>query len=408
MILTKQEQWKSSSSYASTTKTYNSYGLVTQDKDARGNATNYTYDSYNLYIATSTNPLSQSIAYTYDYSSGKVKQTVDPNGRVFQNIYDGFDRLKEFKQPNIYSPASLVTKSVFTYTDNTVPTKVQEINYLNSATSTDKYSYFDGLGRKIQERNEAEGNNTYVVKDYIYGSTGQIVRDSLPYFASSIAFSSSTGVSTLFNNYTYDGLGRVLTVSNAVGITTNIYDDWHVITTDPRGKSKDYYKDAYDNLVNVVEHNNGIHATTTYSYDLNKNLTSIVDALGNIRNFTYDGLGRRLTAQDLHASGDATYGTHTYTYDDANNLTQKIDPKSQTVNYTYDSLNRPSTEDYTGISGTEITYTYDSGIDGKGRLTTASSSDAKISNSYNALGHIKFSTTTIAGVSYTMNTTMIT
>src|SRR5262249_2084768 len=60
---TKREMWKSGSSYASTTKTYNSYGLVTQQTDGRGKATNLTYDSFNIYAATSTDPLSHTTGF---------------------------------------------------------------------------------------------------------------------------------------------------------------------------------------------------------------------------------------------------------------------------------------------------------------------------------------------------------
>jgi YD repeat-containing protein len=51
----------------------------------------------------------------------------------------------------------------------------------------------------------------------------------------------------------------------------------------------------------------------SYTYDLNNNLTKVNDASSNVRNFTYDGMNRRLTAEDLHASGDSTYGgNHPY------------------------------------------------------------------------------------------------
>ena len=149
-----------------------------------------------------------------------------------------------------------------------------------------------------------------------------------------------------------------------------------------------------------MEHISSTLATTTYAYDLNNNLTKITDALGNIRNFTYDGLSRWLTAQDLHASGDGTYGSWTYSYDDASNMTQQVDPKSQTVNWTYDALNRPLTEDYTESSGTEVTYTYDGSTNGKGRLCVASSTGSVISNLYNPLGFVQEATTTIAGTGY--------
>ncbi|HEX2242235.1 MAG TPA: hypothetical protein VHK27_03060, partial [Gammaproteobacteria bacterium] len=124
----------------------------------------------------------------------------------------------------------------------------------------------------------------------------------------------------------------------------------------------------------------------------------VTDADNNIREFSYDGLGRRLTAQDLHASGDGTYGTWTYVYDDAGNMTQKVDPKGQTINYTYDSLNRVLTEDYTTAGGTEATYSYDSGTDGKTRLTQAvMTGSATTTYAYNPLGLTKTETKAITG-----------
>src|SRR5262247_4033909 len=117
------------------------------------------------------------------------------------------------------------------------------------------------------------------------------------------------------------------------------------------GTPKDLLSDAFGNLVQVNEHNATNTYSTYYEYNAANDLTKITDALSNIRSFTYDGLGRRLTAEDLHASGDGTFGTWTYVYDHAGNLTQSVNPKSQTVNYTYDSLNRPLTEDFTGTAG---------------------------------------------------------
>src|SRR6185503_11576367 len=77
--LTKQEMWKDSTNYVDIEKTYNTtYGIVTQEKDGRDKTTDYSYETYNIYPATVTNHLSQATSYTYDYSSGKVKQVTDP------------------------------------------------------------------------------------------------------------------------------------------------------------------------------------------------------------------------------------------------------------------------------------------------------------------------------------------
>jgi RHS repeat-associated protein len=186
-----------------------------------------------------------------------------------------------------------------------------------------------------------------------------------------------------------------------VGSSTNKYSRWTTTTTDPDGNIKDYWYDAFGNLANVVEHGTTI-ATTTYEYDTLNNLATTTDAAGNVRHFTYDGLSRRLTAQDMHAVGDATVGTWTYSYDDAGNITSQTDPKGQVVNRTYDALSRMLTEDYTGASGTEVTLVYDNCANGIGYLCSASSTSATSTNAYDILGRVTSATTTILGMKYNM------
>ncbi|MFA6339166.1 MAG: toxin TcdB middle/N-terminal domain-containing protein, partial [Candidatus Paceibacterota bacterium] len=398
---TKEEDWVSGSTYTLATKTYDgTYGLVTQSTNPCSKTSIYTIDSNNLYVATSTNPLSQTTGYQYDLSSGKVKQITNPNNRVSSYIFDALDRLTEEKQPDITTPTTLVTKSAYTYTTNSFPQKIQKTSYLNSATSSEFYTYFDGFGRKIQERKEAEGDNTYAVKDYVYGNVGKITNESLPYFASSTAWATSTATNGILTNYTYDTLGRITAIGTAVGTTTNSYDDWNTTTTDPLGKSKKFITDVRGNLTNVVEKIGTSYATTTYEYNSRNDLTKITDSLTNIRNFTYDGLGRRLTAEDLHASADETYGTWTYTYDDAGNLTSQVDPKSQTVNFTYDDINRLLTEDYTGQSGTEAFYGYDFCSNGKGHMCSATTTNTVSIYNYNPLGLLSSESRNIASTTY--------
>ncbi len=398
---TKQENWISGSTFASTTKVYDgTYGLVTQVRDADGNLSTSTLDTNNLYVATTTNPLFQTTGYQYDYSTGRVITTFDANKRLYTTSYDGVGRPLTVSEPDPLS-GSLVTKTTYAYTDNNTPgsTSVLETDYLSSATSTAMYSYLDGLGRNLQQRKIAEGNNTYVVKDWKYNNVGLLASESLPYFASSTARSTATTTSQLYTNYTYDALQRAATVVNSVGTTSNAYDAWTVTATDANGKLKDYTKDAYGNLAKVVEHISSSTATTTYTWDLNKSLTNITDAAGNVRNFTYDGLGRKLTAEDLHVATDTTFGTSTFAYDAAGNLASTTDAKGQTINYAYDQLNRKITEDYTGQSGTEITNTYDLCGDGKGRLCIASSTASRIVYNYNPLGLQSSASSTLNGSS---------
>ena len=400
--LTKQEKWKSGSTYIDIEKTYNSFGLVTQEKDPSDKATNFIYDTWNLYPATSTNALSQSTGYIYDYPSGQVAQRIDANGSTFQSLFDGLGRLIEEKQQDLNSTSTtLVTKTTLSYTDAYGGTSILRTNYLDSSTSSLAYTYFDGFGRTIQTRTEAEDSNLFVAADTVYNNLERISKESLPYFSSGTSRTTATSTSVMFNQYTYDSMLRITAAASAVGTIASAYDDWKTTITDARGKIKHLYDDAYGNLNRVDEVNASSTYTTTYAYDLNNNLTNLTDALGNVRNFTYDGLSRRLTAQDLHASGDGTFGTWTYSYDDSSNLTQTVDPNSQTVNYTYDDLNRVLTENYTGSSGTEQSYAYDFCLLGIGKLCEASSTASVVTQyRYNSLGGIARETKTVSSSAY--------
>jgi YD repeat-containing protein len=332
---TKIEKWATSTTYVNTQKLFNVYGLVTRDTDERGKQTNYVYDSFMLYVATATNPLGQSTNAYYDYSLGRPKQIIDANNLRTQTDYDALDRTLNEKQPDLSSPSTLVTRTSYVYTDTSMPTSVQQTDYLSTATSTNTYTYSDGLGRVVQKRQQAEESPMYSVSDKIYDQLGQLAKESLPYFSSGTTYTATTSNFNLYTTNIYDVLKRVTQTGTVVGTTTNTYDNWIATTTDAIGNAKVLYKDALGNLIRVDEINGTSTYSTNYTYDRANNLTKITDANANVRNFTYDGLGNELTAQDLHAAADANFGTWTYTYDNACNQVTRRDAKNQTVNFAY-------------------------------------------------------------------------
>ena len=397
---TKEEDWKTGSTYINSQKLYNNFGLVATSTDPRGKASSYVYDGYNLYPATTTDPLGHKTQYLYDYTLGKPKKVTDPNGLITQTTYDGLDRVTQTQAPDLTTSSTQDLIESFTYTDTPGAVSVKDSKQVTATSTADSYSYYDGSGRLIQSRTAGTTSTTFEVKDLSYDSRGLLAKESLPYFSAGTARTTATSTSALFTNYTYDPVQRMKTASNILGNATTTYSDWKTTITDPNGKTKDLLYDAYKRLIEVDEHNASSTYATLYQYDGNGDLTKINDASANVRNFTYDGLGRRLTAEDLHASGDTTFGSWSYTYDDAGNLTSQLDPKSQTVNYTYDDVNRPLTEDYTGQAGTEVTYTYDTCSYGIGSLCTASSSAIKIVNTYNPRRLLASETKTINSTNY--------
>ncbi len=405
--LTRRSDWISGSTYADSTKVYNTYGLVIQETDPRNSVTNYMYDQYLLYPSRVTNPLNQYIYYLYDYSSGSVRQITDPNNLVFKTIYDAKDRPLYVMQPNPTSPTNLVYGTIYNYSDHGTPETQPFPSFMSeqhvmsdTAGGPIKYTYFDGFGRTIQERQEIEDPSIYSVKDYQYNKVGLVEKESIPYISNGSSRTSPTTSNNLLIRYAYDPLGRPTSITNAVGTVSNTYDRWKLTVRDVQNNTKEYLNDAHGNLIEVAEYNAGSVYRTRYEYDGLGDLTKITDALGNIKNMTYDAINRKTSEQDFHTSTDTTFGTYRYVYDNNGNLTSQTDPKNQTINYTYDRLNRPLTEDFTGLANTEVTYSYDTCTYGKGRLCTAYINAVATSYTYNPLGMMATETRQIDGITY--------
>ncbi|QQS58748.1 CHAP domain-containing protein [Candidatus Peregrinibacteria bacterium] len=205
--------------------------------------------------------------------------------------------------------------------------------------------------------------------------------------------------------FTYDALGRTLTATTPVGTTTTSYDRWTTTTIDANGKQKDFVSDARGNLITVKEYLNGQAYATHYTYDSNNFLTTITDAKGNEKTFTYDKLGRKLSETDLHLPTDTTFGTWTYEYDINGNLVSTTNPKSQTIAYSYDELDRILTEDSDQTTETDVSFVYDTAPNGIGLPTSITSSALIKVYEYDSLGRTTKEIRTIDGTPYTTETT---
>ncbi len=364
---TKQEQWISGATYASKQKAYNTFGNVTSETDPLGNATSYVYDSYNLYPATVTNAILQPTNYVYDYGVGKVSSMTDANGNTWMSSYDGFGRPLTESIPDPAGGSSPVLKTAYVYTDTSNNVLKQTTQYLDASNGVEAYEYFDGLGRSIQTRKESETAGMFNTADTVYDSSGRIQKQSLPYSSGGALRTPAITIAALYSVRSYDALSRVTSEQNSIGTTTNTYAGFKTKVTDPMGKVKNYFLNAYGKLIQVDEINAGSTYTTQYLWNVAGQLVRLTDALGNIRDFTYDGRGNRLTAQDLHAVGDTSFGTWQYAYDTVGNLIILTSPEAKTT-YKYDGLNRQIQENYTGATGTEIAYAYDACANGKGKL----------------------------------------
>jgi len=196
---------------------------------------------------------------------------------------------------------------------------------------------YDGLGRTIKAET-GYGTTTVSIVDTEYDSCacsplGKLKRVSQPY---------APGGTVYWTTYSYDGLGRTVSVAlpNASGTTTYLYEGNTVKTTDPAGKWKKFTSDAVGNLVTVNEPNpaGGADYVTTYSYNVHNQLTqvSMPRPTGTqTRTFNYDLATGRLMSATNPENGTVNYG-----YNADGTTAWKTDAKNQRIEYIYDSYKR--------------------------------------------------------------------
>lgn len=185
---------------------------------------------------------------------------------------------------------------------------------------------------------------------------------------------------------------------------------------------------------------------TNFEYDANGNLTKITDGLGHATVQQYDALNRLTAQNQANPTGTGQLGTITTqynaidqvvgvtdprnlltsynpnafgdtltltspdtgvtsnTFDEVGNLKSKTDAKGQTTAYSYDALNRLTQIQYANASQvieSQVTYSYDQGTNGLGRLTGITDSTGSIAYGYDALGHVTSEARSISGFVYT-------
>jgi RHS repeat-associated protein len=379
---------------------YNVYGLPTLYRNARSYETNYVYDTYNLFPAEITNAKSQTTTYTYNYGNQQVGEITDPNTAKVQYIYDTLGRLIEKKITDPANAPALVTVEETDYDLSVTPYSVTQTKITgNSGIEAVNKTYLDGHSRPYQTKVEAEGSD-YIVSSKSFDLNGRVKKEYLPKFTNTLA-AEAIIISDPATEYEYDALDRPIEITNSLGSSTITYDDWEKSVTDANSNQKDFSYDARGNLIEVVEYLNSTPYTTAYQYNVFNKLTKITDAVGNERILEYDFLGRLGSVTDLHTISDSTYGYWGYQYDENNNLTLKADPKGQVIFYTYDEIDRVMDADFDVTGSLETAYTYDSGTNGIGRLSSVTNtSGIDKAYTYDILGRVIEEKKTVNTIDY--------
>jgi RHS repeat-associated protein len=359
--------------YLSTTSTNWDTGMVDVVTDPKGNQTTYGYSStYAGSLLTSvTNAANQTTTYAYDFNTGLLTSTTDPNGLITGSTYDDMERLTLATNPDGGQVA-------YTYNDTT-PSPSVDINITANSSGglVTGAEILDGLGRLKQKQLTSDPSGTDLT-DYTYDALGRASTVSNPYRGSP---------TNLLTTYSYDALSRNTNTTEADGsIRQAQYCGSSTLTIDEAGIWKRTVADGLGRIIeadeptsssstqNACAGQGGPVYATTYSYDVNGNVTGVLQAGSRQRTFVYDSLSRLTSSINPESNTEAvspyTSVPTTYTYDGDGNVLSKTGPApnqqsttTQTISYCYDALNRVIQKAYAlqscPMSAPTIAYAYD-------------------------------------------------
>ena len=300
-----------------TTYTYDQNGNLLTVQDALNHVTTYTYNSLNQCVSVK-DAQNNTIYYGYD-ALGRRTTITDARGHIFTTTYDGNGNVV------MTTDAKGNTVSETTYNSLNLPLTVTD-----AMRKTTTYTYnalgkvesvTDPLNHRTEFTYDSRGQNTEVldaanhVSMAAYDLLGNVTRLAGP-----------LGGAT---NYTYDNMGRLISESTVSGGTKNYeYNELNVRKkiTNARGQVRQI---SYDVMGRITGYTSPEEAVS-YTYDANGNVLTVTDSHGMITR-TYDALNRVSSYTD-------TYGkTILYSYNEVGDLTQVTYPDNTTVGYVYDA-----------------------------------------------------------------------
>ncbi|HEX4812381.1 MAG TPA: RHS repeat-associated core domain-containing protein [Nonomuraea sp.] len=368
------------------TSAFDQFGREKESRDALGKATTTVYEDTNgLNTGTKvTNPLQHTVTTTLDPAWGHPLTVEDANGRKTTRTYDGLGRVTAVYEPGRSASAGDSPNARYAYgvLRSGGPNWVRTSRLRPNGNHVATYELYDGFLRLRQTQVPSPAGGS-VLTDTLYDSRGLAMVTRSPYYgpnaAGTAVYVPDAGAVPASTITTYDGVERktaeIFMRPNASGVlteqwrtTTSYSPDWVSEVPPAGGTATTKWIDARDRTTALVQYHSraigGTGDTTRYSYTKRGDLAKVTDAAGNVWRYTYDVLGRKLTAED------PDNGTTRMTYDAAGQLKTVTDARGKTVEKVYDDLGREVETHFAATPQTPLTKTVYDTLS-KGDLTSS-------------------------------------
>lgn len=352
------------------TNTYDTQKRFWYTDDPKLNRTVYGLDTLNQ-ISSIRNHLGHTVTIVARNAAGDVTQIRDINGKTTTYTYTG---VRERKIQSIKDGVRLTSYDYDNFG------RLKFVQYPDKSSITYTYHPDGRLKRVTNERGdytevEYDNLNRGLVSGVkIYGSGDVLLSSASAEYNKLDQVTKITGANAdeVVDLPLYDNENNIRNVVDALGQTT-------VVTPDTLNRVKE-----------VTAAGGGVYK---FKYDKEDRVTRVTDSNGAVTEFTYNGFG------DLTKIISNDGGVREFFYDSNGNRKEYKDGHSKSIFYTYDKLDRLKSITYPDARF-NTTYTYDEGVNGKGRLTTVNDVNGQTSYFYNIYGELIASSQTVAFVEY--------
>ena len=331
--------------------------------------TGFTYDPITGDLTSITQPLIGTTQLGNYDAAGNPTLLTDINNQTATVVYDGRNRATSRSSNGI-------TTSLAYNQAGELDTQTSGTN----ATTTYSYDPTSGLLARI-----TDPLRRYLVYDH--DSQGNVT---------GVAAFTPEDVRRSYQGYSYqspDSPGKLWKIINFDGTATVMaYDDMgnRSGVTDAVGHATTYGFDVMNRIHQVTQPEAAI---TSYTYDSQDNLKTVTDAEGHVTSYTFDDMGNLLT----ETSPDT--GSKKHRYDLNGNRTGSNDANGVSITYGFDLLNRLTSISFPDTAQ-NLTYTYDQGTNGKGRLTAIGDPTGSTTLEYDNHGRLAKETRVISSKSF--------